>query len=385
MTDVSTVTVNSGTLKAGSYTYLGNKGTGTLNMNGGTLTSENLYVAHQGASEGHVNLYGGIITTENFAMRVIAGAVGTMDITAGTLIIDGDVLSQIQGYIDDPNGWITAYGGNGTLQLDYDVTNEGKTTLTATHFLNPIPADGSTVPVTLNQLQWTLPEPNPPGGVVTCDVYFGTDPVMVNNPKIVGDPDPEAVESVSVTLTPSTMYYWALALYDSGSSTPDVPYMYSPIFTFNTFNQPPDVNAGDDVDSWLVDELPIPPDTNRVVQLNGIVTDDGQLEPYTVDWTVVSEPNSVTNPAVISDSSIVDPTITMTLPGLYELELAAYDGEHTSSDTIAIQLYDTSCEHAKNQPGFVRLVGDLYYDCKVNFLDFANFAASWLQENYSTE
>jgi hypothetical protein len=35
--------------------------------------------------------------------------------------------------------------------------------------------------------------------------------------------------------------------------------------------------------------------------------------------------------------------------------------------------------------GFEWLAGDLNRDCKVDFPDFVNFAASWLDENYSTE
>jgi len=87
-----------------------------------------------------VNLNGGIITTEIFTMRLNEGSVGTMDITAGTLIIDGNDLSTVQGYIDDPNGsWITAYGGNGgILHLDYNVTNEDKTTLSASHIVQKL-------------------------------------------------------------------------------------------------------------------------------------------------------------------------------------------------------------------------------------------------------
>ncbi|GAH70552.1 unnamed protein product, partial [marine sediment metagenome] len=145
--------------------------------------------------------------------------------------------------------------------------------------------------------------------------------------------------------------------------------MWSPIFTFHVVsNLPPIVNAGDDVDTWL-----LPPDAERVVQLNGIVTDDGFVEPYTVVWTVVSEPNSVTHPAVISEPYIVNPTITMTLPGLYELELEADDGELTSSDTIDILLYDDD-----GAVWAICLVGDLNNDCKVNMEDLKLFAEQWL-------
>jgi hypothetical protein len=53
-----------------------------------------------------------------------------MNISTGTLIVNGDVTSTINQYIS--NGWITAYGGSGSLNVDYNVTNPGKTTVTAT-------------------------------------------------------------------------------------------------------------------------------------------------------------------------------------------------------------------------------------------------------------
>jgi len=246
--------------------------------------------------------------------------------------------------------------------------------------LNPIPANGSTVSVALNQLQWTLPEPNNPGDEVLCDVHFGTigDPNVWDNPKIV---DMQHVESVAITVAADTTYYWAIRIYD-----PSMEPRWTPLLEFSVVpNVAPIVNAGDDLKTWLVDELPIPVDAESVVQLNGTVTDDGQLEPYTVLWTVLSEPDAASNPAAISDSSIVNPTITMTLPGWYELELAADDGEFTVSDTMVIRLYDTSCTHAQYEEGFAWLAGDINHDCKVNLLDIGEIALTWLEENYSTE
>jgi len=121
------LTVDGGTLTVmGGSFNLGYTGSGTLNMTSGTITLTNiLKIARDATAIGHVNLDGGIISTNNFVMREKAGSVGTMVVRAGTLIINGDRLSLVQGYID--NGWITAYDGNGTLQMDYDVTNEGKT------------------------------------------------------------------------------------------------------------------------------------------------------------------------------------------------------------------------------------------------------------------
>ena len=299
-------------------------------------------------------------------------SMGTMDIRAGTLIINGDKLSLLQGYID--NGWITAYDGDGTLQVDYDVTNEGKTTLKATHLLNPNPADGSSVPVSVNQLRWTLPEPNQPGGVVTCVVYFGTNPDVEANPKVVII---QAVESVSVALASDTTYYWTFDLYDSSISDTE-PFMLGPIFTFTAENQPPIVNAGDDVDTWIDNGL-------RVVQLDGVISDeDGGPGPATLLWTVIAEPNEL-NPAQISDPLAANPTVTVRELGSYTLQLEAGDGEFTVIDTIQIVLYADSCEYAQNQEGFEWIPGDINKDCKVNELDLAILEENWGEENYSIE
>jgi len=120
----SILTVNSGTLNVDGTTHVAYYRTGTLNMNGGTFTANNFNVATFSGSTGHVNLYDGIIDAGNFVMG--AGA-ATMDITAGTLILDGewDLSSP---YFKEP-GWITAYGGTGSLVFDYDGSTE--TTVTA--------------------------------------------------------------------------------------------------------------------------------------------------------------------------------------------------------------------------------------------------------------
>ncbi len=121
---VGTFNMNSGTITTPDF-MLGYGGTGTLNMTGGTITivEWGLYVGGDGTGIGYVNLDGGTITTVDLIFGYNGGS-GTIDITAGTLIIDGDVVSTVQGYID--SGWITAYGGSGTVLYDYA---DGKTTL----------------------------------------------------------------------------------------------------------------------------------------------------------------------------------------------------------------------------------------------------------------
>ena len=369
-----TLNMNSGALTIGDRLAVGYGGLGTLRMTGGTITiRNNLLIPERAEGTGHVDLHGGIITTGKLEMRANADAVGTIDITTGTLITDGNNLSTVQEYID--NGWITAYGSDyGRLHLDYNVTNEDKTTLKATHVLNPNPTDGSTVSVNFNQLKWTLPEPNLSGGILTCDVYFGIDPVVEANPKVVIR---QAVETVSVTLATNTNYFWAFDLYDSSISDTN-PIHLSPIFTFNTLNTTPVVNAGDDISTWL-------DNGQRIAQLNGIVSDeDGGPGPATLLWTVIAEPNEL-NPAQISDPLAANPTVTLIEPGSYTLQFEAGDGEFTAADTMQIVLYADACEHAKNQAGFVLIPGDINQDCIVDDLDLTILEEHWLQWNYSIE
>ena len=97
-------------------------------MNDGTLdVAVNLEWGTRVGGTGHINLYGGTITTAALGMN--GTGAGTMDIEAGTLIVNGDItatLAFLQG-----SGWITAYGGTGTVLMDYNNINVGQTTLYA--------------------------------------------------------------------------------------------------------------------------------------------------------------------------------------------------------------------------------------------------------------
>ena len=163
------LTVDGGTLVVGTDDLLlgKNGGSGILNMFSGSIdVARDFEVA--GGNPGTVNMIGGTITVgDDFEIPESEGNAdspadvhlnggtisiggdlhmfehGLLDISAGTLIIDGNAVSDVQGYID--NGWITPYDANGTLVLDFDDTNAGQTTVKAIHTLNPIPADGSNI------------------------------------------------------------------------------------------------------------------------------------------------------------------------------------------------------------------------------------------------
>ncbi|WP_193214050.1 PKD domain-containing protein [Luteolibacter marinus] len=69
--------------------------------------------------------------------------------------------------------------------------------------------------------------------------------------------------------------------------------------------------------------------------LNGTVTDDGQPsdESITVNWTQISGP-----PAEIGDNSRPTTPVRLAVPGAYEFQLEASDGEKSSADTVAVTL-----------------------------------------------
>ena len=339
----------------------------------GTDSNVTIYIRNGGLLEHHGDYAeddrGGLIIGDGKALIDIGSDSGS---GGGTLKLKNDVTELVRSLAND--GVIVADGGTRDVQIYFF---NGYTFVTAsalTTRLDPSPANGSTVPDGPTQLQWTLPEPNDPAGIVTCDVYFGTNPSVEANPKIVMG---QAVESVSVTLEPEKKYYWALDIYDSSVSNTNPVYL-SLIFTFNTMNIAPVVNAGDDIATWLAGGP-------RVVQLDGVVSDeDGGPGPATLAWTVIAEPNEL-NPAQISDSFAANPTVTLTEPGTYTLQFEAGDGEFTDIDTIQIVLYTDACEHAKNQEGFVLLPGDINEDCIVNEPDLTILEEHWLQWNYSTE
>jgi len=369
--DNGSLNMISGAITTGGNLYVGHTGSGTLNMNGGTITAPAVVIGFNSTGVGHLNLDGGIISINSLSMRQNAGAVGTMDVGAGTLIMDGNDLSTVQGFID--NGWITAYEGNGTLNLDYNVTNEGKTTLTALHNFNPTPADRGTVEPGAVELSWTLPDPCVPGQPVPVDVYFTDDLEalqMFTDPAAIQVVSKQNVTSVVVQTQPKTRYYWAVDTYIGDPNDP----IFGPIFSFFADNLPPRVDAGADAVTWLADAVA------RTKNLDATVTDD---EAYTVQWTVISEPNEGT--AVIETATAEDTNITLTELGEYVLQLEAFDGEYTGSDTVTINVYNDGCEAAQSLPDYVPLVGDLNGDCRVDEADLALLEENWLQDNSLTE
>jgi len=328
------LTLQGGTLEVLGALNCGFKGPGTINIIDGTLLIPGtLKIARDPGSVGHINLNGGTISTNNFLMREKDDAVGTMDVGGGMLTVNGDQISLVQEYID--NGWITTYDGNGSPNLDYNVTNPGQTTLTAVHKLSPDPANRAIVKPGEVELSWTLPDPSVPGQPVSVDVYFTDDLQALEqftDPAAIQVVNKQNLTSVVVQTQTKTRYFWAVDAYvDSASDFPVV----GPIFSFVADNAPPKVNAGPDISTFLQDGT-------RTGPLSPIVTDDGAIQPYTVMWSVIEQPSDA-DPAlpsaVIADPTVEQATVTMYAEGTYVLQLEANDGEYTSSDTMTINVH----------------------------------------------
>ena len=181
-----TLTINSGTVTSNSDAYVGYEGTGTINMNAGTLNiNGTLGIAYNSeAAVGRVYLYGGTLNCSDLVMAPWDGT-ARIDITEGTLIINGNKISTINSYVNIC-GWITAYGGAGTVVFDYNVTNPSKTTVTISKVAkNPDPATG-TMNLALDKvLHWTAVP-----GIASHDVYLGTDANAVRDAeRLEGDLD----------------------------------------------------------------------------------------------------------------------------------------------------------------------------------------------------
>ncbi|MFC1795428.1 hypothetical protein ACFL3Q_17810 [Planctomycetota bacterium] len=358
--------ISDGLFSTGSL-QVGWVGTGTVNMTGGVIElSDNLIVPGR-TGTGTVNLNGGVINASELRLT---SELGLLDITIGTLVLDGNDIEKVQKFIDD--GWITAYGDQGKVNLDYNITNEGKTTLTATALLEPVPADGATIAPGEVVLSWTMLDPLLPGDPVTVDVYFTDDLQLLldfADPTAIQIVSMQNVTSVVVQTQPKKQYYWAVDSYTFPGAFPAV----GPIFSFYVDNLAPRVDAGADVVTWLQDGT-------RVGNLDATVTDE---EATTVQWSVVSEPNEGT--AVIEDGTAEDTSVMLSAVGEYVLELVATDSEYSGSDTVTINVYSDSCEAAKSLPDYVPIVGDLNGDCKVDEADMALLEENWLKDNSLTD
>jgi len=226
------------TLDAGDVTcysfQLGRKdpSKGVAYINGGTITVETNTRVPRGGSQGsELHLNGGILYTNGLVMNdpddPLSGTNGNTDITEGVMVLtsEEDQTEKIQEYVQ--NGWLTAYGvksgellEDGRLalvQMDFDVTNPGMTTVWATasdptQARAPNPQDGATVQL----VEATAISFSPGDRAVRHDVYFGADEEAVINADTSDTSDIyKGRKNVNACILPESLqwggtYYWRI-------------------------------------------------------------------------------------------------------------------------------------------------------------------------------
>jgi len=364
-----------GSVTFGEHMWVGllEGGPGTLDIIGGNIRVSQMTGLGWETGTGFLKVIAGLLDLQNIHATNSIKDGSLMDVRNGVVTIDGDHAWKINDYI--AAGKIVGFGGAGTVNVDFDVRNAGKTTITAVHPLEPFPStEGSFVLPGEVELRWILPDPCVPGQPVPVDVYFTDDYDALKNftdPASIRVVSQSNVTSVSVTAVGQTRYYWAVDTYVGSAADP----VWGPIFSFWVGNQAPTVQvSADPIAPWLTDGT-------VDVSLDGTVTDDVTVAPTTT-WSVVSEPNEGT--AIIASPAAEDTVVTFTETGVYTLRLTADDGEavdNIGTAEITIEVFDNSCEAAKSLPGYVSLVGDINADCMVDLRDLALMAANWLENN----
>lgn len=193
---------------------------------------------------------------------VSVGTFQTSSEAAPVILTSNPADLDLAGFIaTDTNGLITLLmiGGDDETEI---ATKEHDTYMAPTLVLpdsndivarayDPVPAPYSTVPPSLDVLTWTNPEPNNPGETITCDVYFGSTEPNLALPNYGLELLAAGLTGNSVALPPLEQfktYYWVVNIYDSSFPDRVVPGF---LWSFNTFNAPPVVDAGDDQYVWL--------------------------------------------------------------------------------------------------------------------------------------
>jgi hypothetical protein len=135
-----TMEISDGTATFAGQIVVGNEGVGTLSMTGGSLTTNStLFLSYHPSATGNINLMGGTLTAAAFAIGP-AGGTGMMDITNGTLVIDGDQTSLIAGYVT--SGEIVGFGGSGAVEYTFDGSSTIVTAVASSMLAGDFDEDG---------------------------------------------------------------------------------------------------------------------------------------------------------------------------------------------------------------------------------------------------
>ena len=151
--DTSSITVlNSGSLNVSSTLYAGVSGTGSLIIDGGTVSPHVLTIGNSSGSVGMVIVTNNGILTSIQNLNLGSSGYGEIDMSSGSMYVNGDfVLGANSGstgflnlsgnsYVTGVGGgypWVTAYlgqGGSGTITI-----NDSSSLYIPNHYASPIP------------------------------------------------------------------------------------------------------------------------------------------------------------------------------------------------------------------------------------------------------
>lgn len=386
-----------GVLNSGGHMWNGmqNTGVGEIFINGGTINvGQNFGLGwYNGSQNGVAHMYvnEGVLNLNQWDNTSSIWDGSFLDIRFGTVIIGGDRVTAVENYA--AAGKILAFGGAGTLVYDYNVTNPGRTTITAMSALDPYPAYNQTILAVDVALAWTNLEPAEPGDSVWVDVWFGTDPTWIedeNDPNfssyadftpvvVAGENTTTVMVNAPVIGDPPTTYYWKVDSYLYGDpaivdyeTDPNFVVVKGDVYKFDVTNiLPPLVN------------ITTPPTiTWKGVPIQ-LATELVQGEPTMVayEWTTnLDDPNIVFTP------SNTDPNPTVTVDyhsGPFTVTVTVDDGLNVSnSASVQLDCADNPCQAARAIGRGADYPGDIpgALDCKVNLDDFARIASQWLTD-----
>ena len=345
--DVGSIEVyNGGVLNCMQRLYIGRMGEGSLTVyEDGTVNmlGQNLHVAQQAVdtSVGVVTLEGGSINilegTDAHGLRN-TGNNATVNFKGGLMRLRDTPANQdyLNTAIND--GIVIAYDGVGEVVVTTDEST-GIISIRGVHPLKPSPSDDSLSSPGDVELSWTLPDPLVAGQPVTVDVYFTDDLTALSqftDPAAIQVVNNQSVTSVVVQTQPKTRYYWAIDAYVGGADDPVI----GPIFSFLADNPVPVVDAGADLVTWLGE------DGTRIKNVDATVTDN---DAYTVQWTVVSEPNAVIDIQIADGTNDAEQHVddgSMDI-GSSDLEIAYEDAGDpvTDEQVIGLRFVDVPLEN----------------------------------------
>ncbi len=242
-----TMNMNGGTVNVGGHMEVGawEENIGTLNMTAGVINiTQGLYCPSAWDLTGRVNLSGGIINARYIFMNDSIRTTGLIDIAGGKFILSrgneveeltdysngigtlgvGEVLLTVYGVgdgdiITDDVNYPDANGKRADLSIDYDVSNEGKTTVQAfttdpNQAWNPSPPNGAgNVKGTVANIRRPVLSWSAGDGATSHEVYFDANEALVSardvnvRKQTTYDPCSWTVDS---DLTSFQTYYWAI-------------------------------------------------------------------------------------------------------------------------------------------------------------------------------